>query len=49
MALNLNQYAAEGNTFIRAYAEELGLSENPDKAGRIFTTILHGLREMIST
>lgn len=49
MALNFNQYAAEGNTFMKAYAEELGLTKNPDKAGRILTTILHGLREMIST
>ncbi|MGB3344199.1 MAG: DUF2267 domain-containing protein [Aequorivita sp.] len=49
MALNFNQYATEGNTFMKKYSEELGLTKNPDKAGRILTTILHGLREMIST
>lgn len=49
MALNFNQYAAEGNTFMKKYSEELGLTKNPDRAGRILTTILHGLREMIST
>lgn len=49
MALNFNQYAAEGNTFMKAYAKELGLSKDHDKAGRILTTILHGIRSMIST
>lgn len=49
MALNFNQYAAEGNTFMKAYAKELGLTKDLDKAGRILTTILHGLRSMIST
>lgn len=49
MALNFNQFAAEGNTFMKKYAEELRLTDNPDKAARILTTILHGMREMIST
>ena len=49
MALNFNQYAAEGNTFIKAYAKELGLFDDYDQAGRILSTILHGLRSMIST
>lgn len=49
MALNFNQYAAEGNTFMKAYAKELGLTKDLDKAGRILTTILHGIRSMIST
>jgi uncharacterized protein (DUF2267 family) len=49
MALNFNQFAAEGNTFMKEYAKELGLSGDLDKAGRILTTILHGMREMVST
>lgn len=49
MALNFNQYAAEGNTFMKAYAKELGLTKDLDKAGRILITILHGIRSMIST
>ena len=49
MALNFNQFATEGNTFMKDYAKELGLTEDVDKAGRILTAILHGLREMVST
>ena len=49
MALNFNQYAAEGNTFLKHYSKELGLSDNPERAGRILVAILHGLRSVIST
>ena len=49
MELNFDQYAAEGNTFMKGYADELGLAKDPEKAGRILTTILHGLRSLIST
>ena len=49
MALNFNQYATEGNTFMKEYADELGLTKDLEKAGRILTVILHGLREMVST
>lgn len=49
MALNFNQFAAEGNSFMKEYAKELGLTSDPDKAGRILSVVLHGLREMIST
>ena len=48
MALNFNQYAVEGNTFLKEYAKELGLSDNPESAGRILSAILHGLRSIIS-
>ncbi|TSE06554.1 MULTISPECIES: DUF2267 domain-containing protein [Aquimarina] len=48
MALNFNRYATEANTFLKEYAEEMNLSETPDKAGRILSAILHGLREIIS-
>jgi uncharacterized protein (DUF2267 family) len=49
MALNFNQYATEGNTFMKAYTKELSLTEDHDKAGRILSTVLHGIRSMIST
>lgn len=48
MALNFNQYAVEGNTFLKQYAKELCLSEDPDRAGRVLSSILHGLRSIIS-
>ena len=48
MALNFNQYATEGNTFLKEYAKELGVIDDPERAGRILSAILHGLRSIIS-
>ncbi len=48
MALNFNQYAQEGNTFLKDYAKEMNLADNRDKAGRILTSILHALRDIIT-
>ncbi|GGK52071.1 MULTISPECIES: DUF2267 domain-containing protein [Flavobacteriaceae] len=48
MSLNFNQFAAEANSFLKEYAKELNLKNDTDKAGRILTSILHGLREIIS-
>ncbi|MFT6795775.1 MAG: hypothetical protein ACJART_000913 [Maribacter sp.] len=47
MALNFNQYATEGNTFLKTYAKEMNMGNDPDKAGRIFTAIMHALRDII--
>ena len=47
MALNFNQYATEGRSFIKEYAEEMDLGNDRDKAGRILTSILHALRDII--
>lgn len=47
MALNFNQYAAEGNAFLKNYAKEMNLGENTDKGGRILSSILHALRDII--
>ncbi|MGB5667294.1 MAG: DUF2267 domain-containing protein, partial [Maribacter sp.] len=47
MALNFNQYATEGNTFIKGYAKQMNLGTDTDKAGRIFTAIMHALRDII--
>jgi len=49
MALNFNQFAAEANGFLKDYTKELCLDNDTDKAGRILSSILHGLREIIST
>lgn len=48
MALNFNHFAAEANTFMKKYAKELQLGDDMDQAGRILSSILHGLREVIS-
>ncbi|MEX0289881.1 MAG: DUF2267 domain-containing protein [Flavobacteriaceae bacterium] len=47
MALNFNQYAAEGNTFLKEYTKEMDLGNDRDRAGRILTSILHALRDII--
>ncbi len=48
MALNFDQYAVEGNSFLKEYAEQIDLTEDPEKAARILSTVLYGLRELIS-
>lgn len=48
MSLNFNQFATEANTFMKKYAHELNLGDDTAKAGRILSSILHGLREVIS-
>ncbi|MFD0797927.1 DUF2267 domain-containing protein [Maribacter chungangensis] len=47
VALNFNQYAREGNTFLKDYAKELSLGKDTEKAGRILTSIMYALREII--
>ena len=49
MALNFNQFAKEANGFLKDYTKELCLDGDLDRAGRILSSILHGLREIIST
>lgn len=48
MALNFTQFAAEGNAFLKKYAKEMNLANNTDKAGRILSSILHALRDVIT-
>ncbi len=48
MALNFNQFAIEANSFLLEYAKKLKI-EDRDKAARVLSSILHGLREIIST
>jgi len=49
MALNFNQFAAEGNVFIKEYSKQLNLGSDTAKAGRVLSAILHALRDVIST
>ena len=48
MALNFNQYATEGHTFLKDYAKEMDMVHDTNKAGRIFTAIIYALRDVIS-
>ena len=48
MALNFNQFAVEANTFMKEYTAGLSLDGDREKAGRILSSVLHGLREIIS-
>jgi uncharacterized protein (DUF2267 family) len=48
MALNFNQFAKEGNAFLKEFAKKINMPNEPDKAGRILSSILHGLREVIT-
>ncbi len=47
MALHFEQYAIEGNSFVKDYAKHMGLGPDYDKAGRILSAILHALRDVI--
>ena len=48
MALNFNQFAAEADTFLKEYAKEMGMGKDTEKAGRVLSSILHALRDVIS-
>ena len=47
MALNFNQYASEGNKFLKEYTKTMNLGDNTEKAGRILISVLHALRDII--
>lgn len=47
MALNFNQFAVEANTFLKTYTKKLNIKDT-EKAGRILSSILHALRDVIS-
>ena len=49
MALNFNHFAAEAITFLKEYSKEMNLATNTGKAGRILSSILNALRDVIST
>ena len=43
MALNFNQYAAEGKLFLKDYSKFMNMKKEPEKAGRIFISIMYAL------
>jgi uncharacterized protein (DUF2267 family) len=47
MALNFNHFAVEANTFLKIYTKKLNITDT-EPAGRILSSILHGLRDVIS-
>ncbi|WP_299124348.1 DUF2267 domain-containing protein [uncultured Winogradskyella sp.] len=49
MALNFNKFATEANTFLKEYTKGLNIGDDTEKAGRILSSILHGLRDVVST
>jgi uncharacterized protein (DUF2267 family) len=49
MALNFKQFEQEASLFLKDYTKELNLGGDIEKAGRILSSVLHGLRELIST
>lgn len=49
MALNFKQFEQEASLFLKDYTKELNLDGDSEKAGRILSSVLHGLRELIST
>lgn len=48
MGLNFDQFANEGNAFLKEYTKQLNLDGDTVKAGRILSSILHALREVIT-
>ena len=49
MASNFNQFAAEGNVFLKEYAKQMNLGKDTQKSWRILSAVLHALRDVIST
>jgi uncharacterized protein (DUF2267 family) len=47
MALNFKPYATERTTFLKEYAKEMNMAKDTDRAGHIFTAIMHALRDIL--
>ena len=48
MSYHFNQYASEGNQFLKELAKALGNAENIAKAGRTLKSVLHLLRNQLT-
>lgn len=48
MSLNFDKIAIKGNEFLKDIAKDLGYPEDTNKAGRVLTAILHGLRNQLT-
>ena len=49
MAINYPRLTTEGNNFLQVMARELGCPDDPVKAGRLVTAVLHVLRSQLTT
>jgi uncharacterized protein (DUF2267 family) len=49
MALDFNKFANEGTQFVKELAKELGYPEDTARAGRVLRSILHALRNQLTT
>lgn len=47
MALHFDQYAQEGNTFLKEYSKHMGFGPDREKAGRVLSAVLHTVRDCI--
>jgi uncharacterized protein (DUF2267 family) len=47
MSARFNHYVQEGNTFAKDYAMHLGFGSDTDRAIRVFSGIMHALRDII--
>lgn len=48
MALNFDQFAGEGNKFLKDFAQELGYPDDRPRAARVLRSLLHTLRDLMT-
>ena len=46
--MNFEKYVQKGNLFLKELAEELGVPQDKDRAGRILRAVLHALRKRLT-
>lgn len=46
--MNFEKYVEKGNLFLKELAQEIGVPDDKDRAGRILRTVLHVLRERLT-
>ncbi|WP_456465325.1 DUF2267 domain-containing protein [Persephonella sp.] len=46
--MNFEKYVQKGNLFLKELAEELGVPQDKDRAGRILRAVLHALRRRLT-
>ncbi|MCX7760549.1 MAG: DUF2267 domain-containing protein [Hydrogenothermaceae bacterium] len=46
--MNFEKYVEKGNLFLKELAQEIGVPDDRDRAGRILRTVLHVLRDRLT-
>ena len=46
--MNFEKYVQKGNLFLKELAEELGVPQDKDRAGRVLRAVLHALRRRLT-